>query len=124
LILVIDDEAAIRDISSATLKKYGYRVITANDGADGLALYVQNKLEIKTVIVDMAMPIMNGRATIQALRKINPDIKIIAISGGQHEENHVEAARRVNANTFLFKPFTTETLLKTLKKVLLSNPEV
>jgi PAS domain S-box-containing protein len=102
LILVIDDEAAIRDISSATLKKYGYRVITANDGADGLALYVQNKLEIKTVIVDMAMPIMNGRATIQALRKINPDIKIIAISGGQHEENHVEAARRVNANTFLF----------------------
>lgn len=117
LILVIDDEPAIRDITSATLQRYGYRAITANDGADGVALYVHNKVEIKAVIVDMVMPIMDGRATIRALRKIDPDVKIVAVSGLKDDEEHVQAAR-VDANTFLSKPYTAETLLKTLHELL------
>jgi PAS domain S-box-containing protein len=117
LILVIDDEPAIRDITSTTLQRYGYRAITANDGADGVALYVHNKVEIKAVIVDMVMPIMDGRATIRALRKIDPDVKIVAVSGLKDDEEHVQAAR-VDANTFLSKPYTAETLLKTLHELL------
>ena len=120
LMLVIDDEAAIRDISKATLEKYGYRVITANDGAEGVAFYVQNKAEIKAVIVDMTMPIMDGNATIKALRKINPSLKIVAVSGLKMDEENVQAAR-VNANAFLSKPYTAETLLKTLYELLMEN---
>jgi hypothetical protein len=99
------------------LQRYGYRAITANDGADGVALYVHNKVEIKAVIVDMVMPIMDGRATIRALRKIDPDVKIVAVSGLKDDEEHVQAAR-VDANTFLSKPYTAETLLKTLHELL------
>jgi len=80
-VLVVDDEFSIRDITQQTLETFGYRVITANDGAEAVALYAQQVSEIALVLTDMMMPVMDGAATIQVLLRINPAVRIIAASG-------------------------------------------
>jgi PleD family two-component response regulator len=74
-ILVVDDEASILTITSQTLQAFGYRVLTATDGADAVAVYAQHKNEIAVVLTDMMMPVMDGPATIHALMRINPASK-------------------------------------------------
>jgi signal transduction histidine kinase len=117
LILVIDDEAAIREITEATLKAHGYRVRTASDGAEGVAVYAEYKKKIKVVITDIAMPVMDGTAAILALKKINPDVKIIAASG-LTTKGQLTTASDSNVQAFLIKPYSAEKLLTTLAEVL------
>ena len=78
---MVDDEASILAITSQTLQAFGYRVLTATDGADAVAVYAQHQDEIAVVLTDMMMPVMDGAATIHALMRINPTIKIVAASG-------------------------------------------
>ena len=117
LVLVVDDEINIRSITEATLTKFGYRAITAIDGTDALAVYSQQKKKIAAVLTDMAMPYMGGTALIRALRKIDPKIKIIAMSGLMSEGQTAELTN-LNVNAVLSKPFTAETLLTTLASIL------
>ena len=117
LILIVDDEASILTITSQTLESLGYRSLTAGDGAEAIALYAQHKNDIAVVLTDMAMPIMDGQATIRALMKINPEVKIIAATGLKTEGSEARAAER-GVRHFLAKPYTAATLLKTLRKVL------
>jgi CheY-like chemotaxis protein len=81
MVLVVDAEAAILAITSRILQAFGYQIITATDGADAVAMYAQHRDEIAVVLNDMVMPVMDGAATIHALTRINPKIKIIAASG-------------------------------------------
>ncbi|WP_088242410.1 CBS domain-containing protein, partial [Calothrix rhizosoleniae] len=81
LILVVDDEEAIREISKAILETHNYRVLTASDGIEAIALYAQSQNEIDAVLIDMMMPSMGGKTAIRTLKKINPQVKIIAVSG-------------------------------------------
>ena len=117
LILVIDDEAAIREITKETLQAYGYKAMTANDGAEGVALVAMNRKTIKVVITDMMMPVMGGTATIRAIKKILPDVKIIAASG-LTAKGQITTPVDPNVQAFLTKPYTAEKLLKTLAAVL------
>ncbi len=116
-VLVVDDEASILIITSQTLQAFGYRVVTATDGADALAVYVQHKNEIAVVLTDMMMPVMDGGATIQALKRINPAVKIIAASGLAANGGAVKAPNGAIKH-FLTKPYTAETLLTTLREIL------
>jgi PAS domain S-box-containing protein len=116
LILVIDDETQIRESTRVMLETYGYRVITANDGAEAIAVYAQSVEEIKIVLMDMMMPIMDGSASIRALRKIKPQIKIIAVSGLAEKDKLKNVADYTNA--FLPKPYTAERLMETIHEVL------
>jgi PAS domain S-box-containing protein len=116
-ILVVDDEASILTITSQTLEAFGYRTLTAGDGAEAVAVYAQHRDEIAVVLTDMAMPIMDGPATIRALRKINPAVKVVAASGLNSERSAAKAAD-AGSKHLLTKPFTAETLLKTLRDVL------
>jgi len=116
-ILVIDDEPSILAITSQTLQAFGYRVLTATDGAEGLAVYLEHKTEIAIVLTDMAMPIMDGPATIRALRKLNPTIKIIGASG-LNANGSVAKTSGTGVKHFLTKPYTAGTLLKTLRAIL------
>jgi two-component system cell cycle sensor histidine kinase/response regulator CckA len=116
LILIVDDEDQIRDITSSTLEKNGYRVLTASNGMEAIALYEQNREEIKLVLMDMMMPVMDGLTGTQKLRKINPELKIIAASGLTEKDKLTKAAGTMNA--FLLKPYTTEKLLRTIHEVL------
>ncbi len=72
LVLIVDDEIAVREIVQITLEEYGYRVITANNGAEAVAMLSTRMSRKPAVLLDMMMPIMDGPSTIQALRAIDP----------------------------------------------------
>ena len=116
LILVVDDEESIREITRGTLETFGYSVLTANDGTEALALYADKKNEIAVVLTDMVMPFMDGPSTIRALQRMNPNVRIIAASGLGAAPRGEAALEGVSV--FLNKPYTAEKLLKTLAKVL------
>lgn len=116
LILVVDDELAIREITRGTLEAYGYRALTASDGTEAVALYAQHKDDIKIVLTDVMMPYMDGPLTIRALKKLNPQVKIIASSG--LPENIKLGEVNGSVRRFLPKPYTAEKLLSTLRDVL------
>ena len=115
-VLVIDDEASILTITSQTLQAFGYRILTANNGAAATVIYAQHHDEIAMVLTDMMMPVMDGRATIHALRQIDPGVKIIGASGlnANADDTTIEAG----VKHFLLKPYTAETLLKALRTVM------
>jgi two-component system cell cycle sensor histidine kinase/response regulator CckA len=117
LILVVDDEIAIREITKGTLEAYGYRALTAADGTEAVALYAQHKDEIRVVLTDLMMPYMDGPATIRALHKMNPQIKIIASSGLAENVRAVEAGN-IGVETFLPKPYTADKLLSALAEII------
>lgn len=116
-VLLIDDEASILTITSQTLEAFGYQVLTASNGAAAVAIYAQRQDEIAVVITDMMMPLMDGRATVYAMKEINPVVKIIAASG-LNSKADVSTASDAGAKNFLSKPYSAETLLKTLRAVL------
>jgi two-component system cell cycle sensor histidine kinase/response regulator CckA len=116
LILVAEDEGSIREITCSTLKTYGYEAIAAEDGAQAVAEYAQNTDKIKVILMDMMMPVMDGQASIRAVRKINPDVKIIGVSGLAEKDKLKNIVNHTNA--FLPKPYTAEILLKTIHEVL------
>ncbi|HEY9246318.1 MAG TPA: ATP-binding protein, partial [Candidatus Methanoperedens sp.] len=115
-ILVAEDEVLIREITSSALETYGYKVITANDGAEAVAMYAENIDKIKVILIDMMMPVMDGQASIRAILRINPKVKIIAVSGLTEKDRLSKVADLVAA--FLPKPYTTEKLLKTIYELL------
>jgi two-component system cell cycle sensor histidine kinase/response regulator CckA len=117
LILVVDDEAAIREITKGTLETYGYRAMTAADGTEAVAIFAQHRDEIKAVLTDMMMPYMDGLATIRALRKMSPQVRVIA-SSGLSENGKAAEAMGAGVKIFLSKPYTAEKLLKALADVL------
>ncbi|HSI15514.1 MAG TPA: PAS domain S-box protein [Chthoniobacter sp.] len=121
LILVVDDELAVRQITEQTLQAFGYRVVLATDGAEATAIYARHGAEIDLVITDMMMPNMDGAATVQVLRKMNPAVRIIGTSG-LSVESHGSQAASLGLRDFLPKPYTAETLLKMLKNALSTDP--
>lgn len=119
LILVVDDEESIREITRGTLETFGYSVVTAADGTEALAIYADRKNEIAVVLTDMVMPFMDGQATIRALQRMNPEVRIIAASGLTTGQRAGEAALE-GVRIFLSKPYTAEKILKALALVLKS----
>jgi len=117
LILVVDDEPSARQMMQQTLEAFGYRVLLASEGADGLAVFAPRMGEISAVLTDMSMPIMDGPATIRVLRRMSPRLRIIAMSG-LSENGHAAQVAGLGVKHFLPKPFTAETLLKALKQLL------
>ena len=117
LVLVIDDELSVRDITQRTLEAFGYRVITAHDGAEAVALYTKQAQQISLVLTDMMMPGMDGAATIQVLKRIDPTVRIIIVSGLEVSEN-VAKCTKDGAYDFLAKPYTAKTLITLVRTVL------
>jgi PAS domain S-box-containing protein len=117
LILVVDDEASILSVTQQTLEAFGYRVITAEDGAQAIGLYAMHREEVAVVLTDMMMPVMDGPALIAALRRINPGVRVIAASG-LNANGNVARATLAGVKHFLAKPYTAEALLGMLKKIL------
>jgi PAS domain S-box-containing protein len=120
LILVVDDEDSIREITQTSLETYGYRVLVASEGIEAIALYTQHKEEISVVLIDMMMPSMDGPTTIRVLQKINPQVKIIGVSGLVSNHKMIELVGN-SVTTFLPKPYTSNELLKQLQAVLSTN---
>jgi PAS domain S-box-containing protein len=111
LILVVDDEASIRQIAKDSLEVYNYHSMLANNGVEALTLYAQNWQRIAIVVVDMMMPYLDTSSVIQALQQINPAVKIIVMSGSENNEKIVE---QYGLQSFLPKPFTTIEMMHAL----------
>ena len=111
LVLVVDDEIAIREITRDSLEVYNYHTMLASDGVEALALYAQNWQRIAVVMVDMMMPHLDTPSVIQALQQINPAVKIIAMSGSTLKNCIVE---QYQLKAFLTKPFTTAEMMHAL----------
>ncbi|MCZ7358390.1 MAG: PAS domain S-box protein [Candidatus Methanoperedens sp.] len=116
-ILVVDDEDQILELTRKTLETHGYRVITANNGEEAIALYKQNREIIKLVLMDMMMPVMEGQESIRIISGVNPEVKIIAVSG-LAEKDKLKKIAEAHVNAFLPKPYTAEKLLKTIHEVI------
>jgi PAS domain S-box-containing protein len=117
LILVADDESDIRDTATRVLTAFGYRVLAAENGAEAVSRFVEHRAEIAVVLTDMAMPVMDGPATIVALRAIDPAVRIIG-SSGRASNGGVAKAIGAGVSHFLAKPYTAERLLTELHDIL------
>jgi PAS domain S-box-containing protein len=117
LILVVDDEESIREITEATLQQFGYKVLTAADGTEALAVFAPRSADIAAVLTDMAMPYMDGVVLIRALKKIDPTVRAIAMSGLKNPE-HAAELHELNVTLTLSKPFTAEDLLTVVKETI------
>jgi len=117
LVLIVDDEDDIRAVMTATLESFGYRVVSAADGSDGLVKFAQMSEDLAVVITDMAMPVMDGATMIRAMRKIEPSLRIVGMSGLLHADQTTEL-QSLNVAGFLSKPFSAEHLLHTINGVL------
>jgi PAS domain S-box-containing protein len=116
-ILVVDDEASILSITGQTLQAFGYRVITATDGAHAVAIFAERKNEIAVVLTDMMMPVMDGATMIHVLTRIQPGVRIVATSG-LNTNRSATKMDGTGVKHFLTKPYTAASLLKTMQAIL------
>lgn len=117
LILIVDDEIAIIEITCTTLNAYNYRAIAATNALDAIEIFEQRREEIALVITDMMMPAMDGLALVDELRIIKPDVKVIAVSGFA-DQSKINTLYNGKVQAYLSKPFTTAKLLAALNSLL------
>ena len=117
LLLLVDDESQFLSIIKQALELNGYRVITAADGVEAIAAFSAHRSEIKGVFTDMLMPHLDGPATIKVLKRLDPSVRIVAVSGLMDAER-VKAATGHEDIDVLAKPFTTERLLSAVHDAL------
>jgi CheY-like chemotaxis protein len=117
LILVVDDEPNILGITKMILEKHNYNVLSANDGPEALAIFAQQMPSIRAVLTDISMPYMDGASLARALRKMKPDLPVIA-STGQGEPPGGAEFQALGVKNFLTKPYNTEKLLATVHDTL------
>ncbi len=113
-VLVVDDEEFFREVTRRLLQDFGYVVHLASDGAEAVKVFRQHADEIAVAMVDLNMPVMDGRTTIKALKAINPRVRIITVSGSEDIAPATEAATDLQ----LTKPYSMTTLLHGLRQVL------
>jgi CheY-like chemotaxis protein len=117
LVMVVDDEQSIVEMTRTILTEFGYRVVTAGHGGEAVALVEKHPESIRLAVVDMMMPVMDGPKTIKALKKMRPEMKFVAVSGLQ-QTDEIRQQFAAMGTPFLPKPFNTEKLLLTVKKEL------
>ncbi len=117
LVLVVDDEFSIREMIKDSLEIYNYRVMLAGDGVEAIALYEREWEQIAVVLLDMMMPNLHTPYIIRALQRINPVVKIVAMSGTSANESIVD---QYALGAFLTKPFMTTEMLDILANLKLN----
>jgi CheY-like chemotaxis protein len=117
-ILIIDDDQPIRMMLRKMLESEGYEITEAADGAEGIKQYHAHQIDL--IITDIIMPDKEGTETIIELRKENPDIKIIAMSGGgkNKPDGYLQAAKMLGAKQTLVKPIRKKDLLDAIQELL------
>lgn len=116
-ILVVDDEDIIRTTAHALLSSLGYEVLMAEGGDEALKIFMMEKERISAVILDIVMPVMNGREVYQHLRELDSDVPII-FSSGFSSDGVVSDLMDMGAAAFIQKPYRQSSLAKTLDEVL------
>jgi DNA-binding NtrC family response regulator len=116
-VLVLEDQADVRDYAAASLRAYGYRVLTAGSAAEALWTSEREAGPIQLLLTDVVMPYASGRELAEQLRKLRPGIKVLYMSG--YTENVIAHHGVLDRGTsFLQKPFSPETLARKVRAVL------
>jgi two-component system, cell cycle sensor histidine kinase and response regulator CckA len=118
-ILAIDDEAAILDIVKTALEPEGYTVHIASTPTEGIEFYEQNWRSIKLVLLDFMMPEMTGDIVVEHLQRINPDIRVLLLSGSYVMQGNNEFEGRLHG--YIRKPFSLDALTLRVKDAINSN---
>jgi len=121
-ILVIDDDPSFLESIRLLLREAGYNVLTSSTGPKGLDMLRYAPKDVSLVLLDYNMPRFNGAETLEFLRKLNPNLKVVAVSGfpvTELPENFHGGVRR-----FVSKPFSNDELLKTVEEVLEDNSAI
>ncbi|MCX6142086.1 MAG: PAS domain S-box protein [Ignavibacteriales bacterium] len=116
-ILLVEDEDSLRRLMKSVLEDNGYRALTAKDGIEAIRLYTEHKDEIALVFTDLGLPGIDGATAIQALRKINPQLKAIFASGFLDLKSRSELPD-AQAKAFLEKPYSPNEVLRMIRDVL------
>ncbi len=117
MVLVVDDESVVRRTAKSMLERFGYSVVVAENGQEGVALFRVLAEKISLVLLDMTMPVMSGEETFRELRAIKPDVRVVLSSG----YNEVEAVRRFTGKGlagFLQKPYSATALAEKVRTVI------
>lgn len=117
LLLLIDDEEVIREIGCEMFESMGFSCITARNGEEGIKLYQERKAEIRLVVLDIELPGISGEKVYETLKDINPDIKVLLVSGYGKEylETFFFKQKLVH---FVSKPFQLSKLNQTVDQLM------
>ena len=115
-ILLVEDEAFVREVTSEVLRSSGYAVLTAGNATEAARQYEEHRYEISLVLTDVILPGQTGLALAAGLRRENPDLKVLFVTG------YPEQIKEMDEEDCLAKPFSTDVLLARVDQ-LLSSPE-
>jgi PAS domain S-box-containing protein len=121
-VLFVDDEGAVREVASRSLRMYGYTCILASDGLEAVGLFAQHQDKIELLITDLMMPVMDGPSLIRAVRLKSPNLPIIATSG-TGDQALLKIVDDLHLAAFLGKPYSTPNLLRSIFHVLAKREE-
>ncbi len=116
-IMIVDDEAGIRDVSQRIFSMAGYSVVVADSGEAALEIYRKRQKQVSLVILDLGMPGMGGYRCLEELKELDPDIKVV-VASGYSQDREVHSALNRGAVAFVPKPYTAGEILRTVRAVL------
>jgi two-component system cell cycle sensor histidine kinase/response regulator CckA len=116
-ILLVDDEIAVRQMGRAVLERLNFTPMLAGDGAEGLTRVIEHRKELRAIITDLHMPLMDGLTFVRALRRILPDIPVV-VTSGRMEESLIGEFKALGVTSRLDKPFSEVQLAQVLKDLL------
>lgn len=116
-VLVVDDESVVREVAATMLREHGYHVLTADDGAAGVELYRERARDVDAVLLDLCMPRMDGESALEAMREVQPEVRVLLSSGYSEQEAMHRIAERQGV-AFIQKPYRLEQLVEKLQEVL------
>jgi signal transduction histidine kinase/CheY-like chemotaxis protein len=121
-VLLAEDDEPLRDSTSRLLQSFGFDVITAGDGVEAVTLYDRHQQEISLVLLDMELPNLGGEESFHILRKVNPRVRVLLVSG-QAEEDKIQRLLASGAQRFLPKPYDADSLQKAIAEVMTADSE-
>jgi CheY-like chemotaxis protein len=113
-VLVVDDESCVRNLAQMTLRRFGYTVLVAEDGVAAIELLQQTRHRISVVVLDLSMPRMSARQTVQRIQTGWPEARIL-LSSGYDEEEVLGRFAGTQLAGFLQKPYTPVQLAEKIK---------
>jgi CheY-like chemotaxis protein len=119
-ILIVDDEEMVLDVGSQLLLKMGYSVLTASSGMEAIEQYMNHKDRVKLIILDLAMPHMDGEETFKHLKAINPRIKVL-LSTGFNPDGEVSEILKQGCQGSIQKPYRLNELSLKIREILNDN---
>jgi CheY-like chemotaxis protein len=118
LVLLVEDDASVRNMLSTVLLNHGYEVITARDGVEAFTVFRRHQEKVALVVTDINMPKSNGRTFVELLRPIRPDMPVLFMSGLESNGSGVDPGSKRSKDPFLLKPFKPGSLLNTIHTLL------